>query len=694
MNHRPGAAGRHRRDPALPGEPQPLSGGDDYRPQIDGLRAVAILLVVAFHAGMPPLEGGFVGVDVFFVLSGFLITGLLAGELRRTGGIDLMLFYARHARRLLPALAVVMISVLAAGTVLLPPAGERQELAQSAIAAAAFIANIFFWRTQSSYFAGPSEVRPLLHLWTLAVEEQFYIVWPLAIAAFGLLAHRNSQRTLALVALALVPGCVVSFAACWLLTPSRGNLVFFTMPFRAWELGAGAILALVPIHAGRTEPGRRAGSALVVAGLGAILAAGLLFQSATLFPGSAAALPVIGTVAALAGLGIAPGGMPARLLATRPMVTVGKLSYSWYLWHWPLLALARAVAPDALAPLRDGALVLLALALSAATYRWIEDPVRRGRTRWPTRAAASIASGLASLMACAAVAGGIWLVANRIADRDPLLRAIAAARVETITVPTECTHFRQPYVTLAPAPTCTLNAAASGPVLVLWGDSHAFHYLPALADWAQRSGSRVLPRTMGGCRPHETGQPVGSIAWAYDADDGCKAFNSAVRQSIGEASGSGAKIVVLAARWSAAAVGPDGTRRDWEPDLRRLVASLRAGGLGVVLIAEVPRPRLDVPACLARHGAGRCDRSRSEVEAERAAAGAILAGIAAAIPGVSLLDPIDAICTHQTCPAVHDGVVLYRDASHLSVSGARMLAPLLGGQIDRFLRSLGATPAR
>ena len=705
MNDRPGAAGRHRPAPARLGDPehhgkpvqygdrQHQAGADDYRPQIDGLRAVAILLVVAFHAGAAPLKGGFVGVDVFFVLSGFLITGLLAGELRRSGGIDLMQFYARRARRLLPALAVVMFAVLAAGTVLLPPAGERQELARSAIAAAAFVANVFFWRAQSSYFAGPSEERPLLHLWTLSVEEQFYIAWPLAIAATALLARRDAKRTVSLVALALVPACAVSFAACWLLTPLRGNLVFFTLPFRAWELGAGAILALAPISAGRTDPGRCAGCALLVAGLGAILAAGHLFSSATMFPGSAAALPVIGTVAALAGLGMAPGSAPARLLAARPMVAIGKLSYSWYLWHWPLLALARAAAPDAHAVWRDGALVLVALALSAATYRWVEDPVRRGRTLWPTRAAASVASGLALLMACAAVAAGTWQAADRIAERDPLLRAIVNARTETITVPTECTHFRQPYVTLAPAATCTLNAAASGATLVLWGDSHAFHYLPALADWAQRSGNRVLPRTMGGCRPHETGPPAGSLAWAYDATDGCKAFNSAVRQSIGEASGGGATIVGLAARWSAAAAGPSGKRHDWEPDLRRLVASLRADGLGVVLIAEVPRPRVDIPACLSRHGAGRCDRPRGEVDAERAAAVAILAGIAAANPGVSLLDPIDANCTRQTCPAVIDGVVLYRDASHLSVSGARRLGPVLGDHIQRFLQSLATAPA-
>ena len=167
-----------------------VHSGETYLPEIDGLRAVAILLVVGFHVGVPQLSGGFIGVDVFFVISGFLITGLLARELAVSGRIDILDFYARRARRLMPALTVVLVFTIAAGAILLNPVGQQPELAQSAMAASTFLANVFFWRSQSSYFAGPADSMPLLHLWTLAVEEQFYIVWPLTLMAVAAVARR------------------------------------------------------------------------------------------------------------------------------------------------------------------------------------------------------------------------------------------------------------------------------------------------------------------------------------------------------------------------------------------------------------------------------------------------------------------------------------------------------------------------
>jgi hypothetical protein len=360
------------------------------------------------------------------------------------------------------------------------------------------------------------------------------------------------------------------------------------------------------------------------------------------------------------------------------MVTIGKLSYSWYLWHWPLLAIARAAFPGQYMLWRDLALVLVALLLSAVTYRFVEEPVRR-RKPWPfKRAGKSVVVGIGLMAMTAGLAALIWGSAERRAANDPVLRAAARALSEKAEIPLGCVNFEFKFAGLAPKEKCALGGVEGTSILLLlWGDSHAFHYLPGMVRWAETHGARVLPRAAGGCKPHVVQIPDDLPANARAGAENCVAFNAAVRASLAELKAAGATTVVLAARWSVPGPLQDGLG-NWEAELRNLVSFIRAAKLEVVLFAETPGRQHSVPQCVARYGPEACSRGRAEVEAERAAAVAVLRGMARELGGVRVWDPINEVCTHEICPAMREGEVLYSDDSHLSIAGSRMLAPAIG----------------
>ena len=316
-----------------------------YRPDIDGLRAIAILTVVGSHVGLPWWSGGYVGVDVFFVISGFLITSLLVTEAVQYRRIHLWAFYARRVRRLLPAFLTVLLGTLLLGAIYLVSLdGEQQGLAKSAIAAVLLNANHYFWHATGGYFDRPAELQPLLHIWSLSVEEQYYLIWPVAL--IGLLYWQPRFDYRRKVAAALFFVAFVSFLfSVWCLSRTQ-SAAFYLMPARAWELAIGAIAALIPLQA-QSSRSAIVGIALGYGGLAAIAFAVTMYNQTTPFAGGAALLPVLGAVAIIAGNGLAPNGLPTRLLSSKAMVGIGLVSYSWYLWHWPLLAITRTVRPGA-----------------------------------------------------------------------------------------------------------------------------------------------------------------------------------------------------------------------------------------------------------------------------------------------------------------------------------------------------------
>ena len=344
----------------------------ERRGDIEGLRAVAVVLVVLFHASIGGVPGGFVGVDVFFVISGFLITGLLLREQTGTGTISLSSFYARRARRLLPAAALVLLVTLVASIVVLPPL-LVPGVATDTAAAALYVSNMGFAVQATDYFAAGQAPSPILHFWSLGVEEQFYVFWP----AVVLLVTRGALRPGRRVGVTVVAIAVASFAFALWLTSAAEPWAFFSLPTRAWELALGGCLAV----AGRRLnllPERAAVAAGWI-GLALLVFAGVALNETTPFPGTAALLPTVGAALVIVS-GARPNAFgPARLLGTAIPRFLGRISYSLYLWHWPVLVLP-AVAAGVPLPLPERiVLVVVSVALAAATSRWVEDPFRHGR---------------------------------------------------------------------------------------------------------------------------------------------------------------------------------------------------------------------------------------------------------------------------------------------------------------------------
>lgn len=637
-----------------------------YRSDIDGLRAVAILVVVAFHVGLPGFSGGFVGVDVFFVISGFLITGLLVREQERSGRIDILDFYARRVRRIVPAMSLVLVAVMVLGLVFLLPIGEQQALAKSVLAVTGFMSNVYFGVVQSDYFSARADGLPLLHTWTLAVEEQFYLFWPLVLAMTAWLARAVRPGRLSLLAWLIAAGSLISLVASVIATWRWPQWAFFVTPLRAWEFGAGALVALLPRVAGI---GPRWGACLTFCGIAAILAAAALFSGQTPFPGVAALLPVAGAAAVIAGGAAAPTAGLTRLLGSAPMVAIGKVSYSWYLWHWPLLAFWSVVTLGERSLAAGLSLALLALLLAALTWRFVEEPVRRLRPGPFSTRGGAVMAGVGLLAVCAALAGGlkVW------ADHGPVTTervAAATAAIRTRTMPLQGCELPTAFERLPPAADCRRGAPRPSTTVMLWGDSHARHLEPVLTHLAGAGGYAVLYRVKSACRLRLG--PADSNAF-HTVD--CLAFNQAVLDSLPAARAEGVRGVVIAARWEA-------RPPRWREDLTEIVARLRDQDLRVLLLADVPQYRVDVPACVARRGWAACDLDRAAVDAGRADEVQLLESLAASDPEVAFWDPVNTMCSPTTCSPVRAGAVLYADGGHLSRAGAMLLAGGLAPALD------------
>lgn len=640
-----------------------------YRRDIDGLRAVAVIAVVLFHFGVPGVTGGFVGVDVFFVISGFLITSIIWRE-RQAGRFSFVDFWARRVRRILPALFVLLAAALVAGWFLLVPK-DYEELGRSARYQVLFTSNLLFMR-QDGYFDVASDIKPLLHTWSLSVEEQFYIVFPLLLT---LLSSRLKHWRLALLGVLLV-----SFGLSVWAVAHHPEKAFFLLPMRAWELLAGALLAVMPVRDWRASPALAQGVSLAAMAL--ILIAVFGFDARTPFPGVAALLPVLGVV----GLIWANGHQSTwigRLLSTRLMVGLGLISYSWYLWHWPVFVFAGYAAVEGLSGIEVAGLMVLSLALGYLSWRWVETPFREKRLL-AGRQAILAAAGAGVL--CIGLAGQALRWADGVPSRLPE-QALRYAAAKTWSpelmacLASKKTRHEQPF--------CHFGPSSRGMSALVWGDSHATALIPALKDGASRHDISVVQANFSGCIP----------LTGLEENPQCAQFNQRVEKTLAEQPFSD---VVLAARWSLYLYGePSGDmehalrdpatgnyQRDvveqrFAQGLRARVAGLRAAGHRVWLVKEVPLQQVVVPYRLSRLA-----MLHRSVEGEGLAVAHHLARqafisqlfdeLAAADSRVTVLDPAHSLCgADGRCRIEYAGRSLYTDDNHISDAGARYIQAFL-----------------
>jgi peptidoglycan/LPS O-acetylase OafA/YrhL len=601
-----------------------------YRPGIDGMRAVAVLGVVLYHAGFGP-PGGFVGVDVFFVISGFLITSLLEAELDRTGRVDIAAFYARRIRRLLPALAIVLLATTGASFAILSPYGELSDALRSVAASAVFVANIFFQYTTGDYFGPNASHLPLLHLWSLGVEEQYYLIWPVA-----LYLARRLPLWARFAMFAVCAGCSMAFAE-WAIQHGS-QAAFYAMPSRWWELSLGAAVAWTP----------RAGTSAVRAeGLGGLLLILLAMAFPTQhFPGLGALPAVIG--AALLAHASATRGGVWRILASRPMLIVGRSSYALYLWHWPLLALAAVAVPGDLPPATRVALVLTAMVLALATWRFVETPLRHVSLALPRQLVG------ATLLASIGVAAVSFQSATVLQASPPPRDAASLAARDVPTNIAECHASSLAPVSAPDEDTCSLGGHGT-PRIMIWGDSHALAFQPFVTALAQRDHMVAIGYTRDACAP------------ALDFDNGkgsaratlCKAFNAeAFKRAITM------DTVVLASRW------PRPDQRQFGEDLTDTVRRLAPHVRRIFIIGATPDLPASVPDCLHRNALDACALPRDTFLQQSAAIRGVLASFPSQFPNVVYIETTEFFCEKQTCPGVRGGMALYWDDHHISSTAA------------------------
>jgi peptidoglycan/LPS O-acetylase OafA/YrhL len=630
-----------------------------FRGDIEGLRGVAVLLVVLGHlTGWP--RGGFIGVDVFFVISGFLITGLLVAEHERTGRVSLRGFYVRRVRRLLPAGVLVLVVTDLVATLLLLPS-RAHATAVDSLWALGFLANVHFAALGTDYFSITRAPSAVQHYWSLSVEEQFYLLWPaLVLLTFALARRRAVAGRRVLLG---VVGAVVVLSLAWsvLSTARTPAAAYFSSPARAWELGVGALLALTS---------RRLPAAFAWAGAAGLAVSVVVITPATHVPGYALVLPVLATAAVLGAGGDRVG------LATPPLRYVGRISYSLYLWHWPCVILGAAVPGGATAA-GKAALLALALALSVASYHLVEEPFRRRPSRavepaWRVRVVTPAYAALLVLSLVAAfvvtepgtgrhlpslVAQGAALP-NQIAaglDRSSWPAGLDAELVDAGAP--EWLHDRCLDVSDINAARCTYGPPAGAPSVALLGDSVAVSWLPALRRVAGLRRARIhvltrrqCPNLRGVVSPHCAQHQDWAIA--------------AVRRLRPD-------LLVLSSRYEGAP-----TPEQWRQGTAAMLAALAPYAKRIVLLAPPP-DTANLQSCFTRHSqpadctAPVSERWRRYAGAERVAA----AGRA------QFVDPRPWFCSGGRCPAVVSDQPVMFDGRHLTAAYARAIAPQMAGAL-------------
>jgi len=641
---------------------QPGSAGSGYRPEIDGLRAVAVLAVILFHIDSRWMPGGFIGVDMFFVISGYLITSIISRELKE-GRFTFRRFYERRIRRILPALwAMLIVCVPVSWWLMLPV--DAEPMGKSALWSTLAMANVYFWREVSTdYFAPQSSQFPFLHLWSLGVEEQFYLLWPVML----LMVQRFTRQGASVLgaALAVIIVLASTVLAEWLLATQQIRFAYYMLPPRAGQLALGAALALtrLPLASPSTVAGAHLAGAV---GWGLVILSFATLTEHDPFPGWRGLLPTLGSAALILSGQLSPVQGWTAPLRARPALWLGRCSYSAYLWHWPVLAWWRYLwgQPGTVAGL---ALLVLILLLARASQRWIEDPIRTSRSSFArTLLIVGIAPALLiSAMALLAARGEKWgLPLYTESERRTW------AELDTHTQPAHRVAWVCQQHVLEPAslthPDCEFGTGEGPAQILLLGDSHAAEFAPMFRALAEAQGVRMRSVALGACAP--LSGPLAGVV----ADTRVAACEQGMRQILVRARDF--PVLIVGAAWAGYARSDPAFWTRLESQLRVLTTQ----GHRVLLLPGVPEFAAYDAACPAKRvRVGKwlqCPVALSPSD-RREDANARLAAIASAVPGVRFLPLHEALCAGGTCPiADAQGHYLYSDPSHLSVHGSRYLA--------------------
>ena len=669
------------------------------RGDIEGLRTVAVLFVLVYHLGVNRLSGGFAGVDIFFVISGFLITSGLIKDTERRGRVSLSEFYARRARRLLPAASVVLVFTALVGSQVMPEA-DLGNLASDVAAAALYVVNWALAFRSVDYLAEDASVSPVQHYWSLSVEEQFYVVIPILMIVLALLARRLHLHFRRILTISIAAIVVASFVYSVVHTASSPETAYFFSTTRAWELGIGSLVACaVPLLRKLPRPGA---TVLAAVGLLAALASGVLISSATPWPGYAAALPTLGTAAVIAA-GVAHADtVTGRLLGLRPMVWIGGLSYSIYLWHWPLIVFANELGYTRW---RHRILIAVAsIALAWLSKKFIEDPIRF-RGPWAKRARPALAMGAVGMTVSVLAATSVWLQAPRLEGRPPAAQGAAALVAEgasrsvpsrvsdpTPQLTTQGTIYPDPALAPKDVPAyyadkcqvqpgdveiderCVYGDPDGSVTVALTGDSKAGQWFDVINAIAKERGWRLELYLKSACGLNPA-----------QIEDDCLAFNENVMERLTSEEGRADVVITSAVRGGSKKGNPE-RYRAYVDGYDEYWKQLEAVGTSVIALSDTPQPgNGDYPRyeCASDHPD---DLLECAFPANDGVGTAALRAATELGDKREFFDLNPWVCPETQdgkCPIVVGEVLVYRQGSHVTKTYADTMRPVFEELFDK-----------
>ena len=655
----------------------------EYRSDIDGLRAVAVIPVVLYHAGFSAISGGYVGVDVFFVISGYLITQIIASEIEQDI-FSTTSFYDRRIRRIIPALLVVIAFSIVVGFWIMTP-NDFKKLGSSVVATVLFVSNIYFWR-EANYFEPKGNEEPLLHTWSLSIEEQFYLGYPLLL--LGLAKIKRARISILCIL------CVISFLTSVVLVYFKQSATFYLGPTRAWELFFGGLISL----AGQRYCLKSEWRAVIACfGLSLIVIPIFTYTPLTRFPGLSAAPPVLGS-GLLIWTGMQCPTFVHSLLSKAPFTAIGKVSYSLYLWHLPMIVFAMYATGEKLSPLVATLICLASLAASFASLRFVERPFRFPKgDKWNYTSSALLAGALAGVLGCfIMLSGGLPRRLDQAALR------LLDAENDKEKYHTECLSLDRQIV--PPNQACHLGAPNTKPTVLLWGDSHAMVTAEALEQVAAKRNTSFLFAASVDC-------PIG-LGFSIDPTKGpgfaatpgyqyCGQYNAKMLELA--LNNPDIATIVLSSRWTNWRLGEPGAPSEGDVDIRlrdkegtalsrednkrifrngfeRLIPLLVNSGKAIWIVGPIPEPSSRIPKALYIHHLGfdkriDLDILRSSFDEKNRWIVALFKELSSKYP-IKIIWPDTALCTATVCPVSENGRPLFMDDNHLSLAGIRKTIPL------------------